>query len=149
MDFHNKIITKNAQETAKVGQELAQYLAGRGAPHILCLYGELGAGKTTFTQGFARGLGITSRLLSPTFIIVRRYQIPDKENYLYHVDLYRLHSAAEMEGIGIPEIFADLASYTVIEWSERLGKLMPPDHISIHFTCLQDDTHAIIIEGLE
>lgn len=148
MDFHHKIITKSAQETAEVGKELAQYLKSREGPHILCLYGELGAGKTTFAQGFARGLGISARLLSPTFIIVRRYQIPDQENYLYHVDLYRLHAAAEMEGIGLPEIFADLGSYTVVEWSERLGELMPARHVDIHFTTAQDDTHAIIIEGL-
>ena len=148
MDFHNKIITKSAQETAEVGASLAQYLASREAPRILCLYGQLGSGKTTFTQGFARGLGIPTRLLSPSFIIVRRYQIPQRENYLYHVDLYRLHSAAEMEGIGLPEIFADLNAYTVIEWSERLGELLPQKRIDIHFTTAQDDTHAIIIEGL-
>ena len=76
MDFNNKIITKSAQETAKVGASLAQYLERREVPHILCLYGQLGSGKPTFTQGFARGLGITTRLLSPTFIIVRRYQTP-------------------------------------------------------------------------
>ncbi len=148
MDFNNKIITKSAQETAKVGASLAQYLERREVPHILCLYGQLGSGKTTFTQGFARGLGITTRLLSPTFIIVRRYQTPKYENYLYHVDLYRLNKVSEMEGIGLPEIFADLASYTVIEWAERLDGLMPSKRIDIHFTTAQDDTHAIIIEGL-
>jgi tRNA threonylcarbamoyladenosine biosynthesis protein TsaE len=131
-----------------VGEAVARYLADREGLHILCLYGQLGSGKTTFTQGFARGLGITSRLLSPTFIIVRRYQIPKKEMYLYHVDLYRLHSEPEMEGIGIPEIFADPASYTVVEWADRLGELIPQKRIDIHFTTAQDDTHAITIEGL-
>lgn len=148
MDFHNQIITKSAKETARVGEELARYLASREEGHILCLYGQLGSGKTTFTQGFARGLGITSRLLSPTFIIVRRYQIPKKEMFLYHVDLYRLNKASEMEEIGIPEIFADLASYTVVEWAERLGYLMPRKRVDIHFTTAQDDSHGVRIEGL-
>ena len=148
MDFHNKIITTKPEETSRVGEELARYLGESGGPRMVCLYGQLGSGKTTFTQGFARGLGITSRLLSPTFIIVRRYQIPKKETFLYHVDLYRLHSAAEMEGIGISEIFTDLASYTVVEWAERLGELLPQKRIDIHFTTAVDDTHAIIIEGL-
>src|SRR3990172_7524957 len=120
MDFNNKIITKKPEETAAVGEELARYLEGREGPRIVCLYGELGSGKTTFAQGFAHGLGITGRLLSPTFIIVRRYRIPRKDFVLNHVDLYRLQTASELLGIGLPEIFADLASYTVIEWAERL-----------------------------
>ena len=148
MDFHNKIITKEPQETARVGEELARYLADREGAHVLCLYGQLGSGKTTFTQGFARGLGIATRLLSPTFIIVRRYQIPKKEFHLYHVDLYRLHSVSEMEGIGLPEIFAIPGSYTVVEWAERLRELIPKRRIDIHFTTAQDDTHGITIEGL-
>ena len=148
MDFNNKIITKKPEETARVGEELAQYIGDRGGSRILCLYGQLGSGKTTFTQGFARGLGITGRLLSPTFIIVRRYQIPKEQNYLYHVDLYRLHIASELEGIGLPEIFTDLASYTVIEWSERLGGLLPQKRIDVHFMTAQDDSHTITIEGL-
>jgi tRNA threonylcarbamoyladenosine biosynthesis protein TsaE len=147
MDFHNKIITKKSEETAEVGEELARYLADREGPRILCLYGQLGSGKTTFTQGFARGLGITSRLLSPTFIIVRRYQIPKKDFYLYHVDLYRLHMVTELAGIGLPEIFSDLASYTVIEWAERLGGLLPDDRIDIHFGVTGDDTHSITIKS--
>lgn len=147
MDFYREIITKNAKETARVGEALARNLESREAPRILCLYGELGSGKTTFTQGFAHGLGITTRLLSPTFIIVRRYQIPKKVNHLYHVDLYRLQTAADTEGIGLSEIFADSGSYTVVEWAERLGEL-PQARIDIRFTSLQDDTHAINIEEL-
>jgi len=148
MDFHNKIITTKPEETARVGEELARYLGERGGPRMVCLYGQLGSGKTTFTQGFARGLGITSRLLSPTFIIVRRYQVPKQETFLYHVDLYRLQTTPEMEGIGLPEIFADLASYTVVEWAERLAGLMPRKRIDIHFTTAQDDSHGMRIEGL-
>ena len=117
----------------------------REGGHILCLYGQLGSGKTTFTQGFARGLGIPARLLSPTFIIVRRYQIPEKEIYLYHVDLYRLKTSSEMEGIGLPEIFADLASYTVVEWAERLGDLLPKHRIDIRFTVVDYGKHKITI----
>lgn len=94
MDHDHKIITESAAETAKVGETLAHELTDGGSPsRILCLYGDLGSGKTTFTQGFARGLGITSRLLSPTFIIVRRYTIPGSEKFLYHIDLYRLRNA--------------------------------------------------------
>ena len=144
MDFNQQIITKSAKETAKVGERLASRLK----PNIVCLYGELGSGKTTFTQGFARGLGITTRLLSPTFIIVRRYPIPKKENLLYHVDLYRLQTISEIEGIGLPEIFADSTAYTIVEWAERLGDSLPKKRLDIHFTTAADDSHTIIIEGL-
>jgi tRNA threonylcarbamoyladenosine biosynthesis protein TsaE len=148
MDLHSKIITKKPEETARVGEALARYLRSREGPRILCLYGQLGSGKTTFTQGFARGLGIPTRLPSPTFIIVRRYQIPKKETFLYHVDLYRLQTVPEMEGIGLPEIFADLVSYTVVEWADRLGELRPRKRIDIRFTTAQDDSHGIKIEEL-
>lgn len=147
MDFNNTIITKSAEETARAGEELARYLASREGPRVLCLYGQLGSGKTTFTQGFARGLGILTRLVSPTFIIVRRYQIPTKDFHLYHVDLYRLQTVPEMEGIGLPEVFTDIASYTVIEWAERLGRLLPKKRIDIRFTTAQDDVHEIKIDG--
>lgn len=146
MDFTDESITKSAQETADVGASVARYLRGREGPRILCLYGQLGSGKTTFTQGFARGLGITTRLPSPTFIIVRRYTIPQQTNYLYHVDLYRLQKTAEMDSLGIPEILSDLASYTVIEWAERLGELLPKKRLDIHFSTVQDDSHVIQIE---
>ena len=110
------------------------------------MYGELGSGKTTFTQGFAKGLGITTRLLSPTFIIVRRYPILEKENYLYHVDLYRLQTVSEMEGVGLPEIFADPNAYKVVEWSERLGTLLPKKRIDIFFEVDYQERHNILIK---
>lgn len=141
MDDTHEIITKTAEETAAVGENLAHL-----APHILCLYGNLGSGKTTFTQGFAKGLGITSRLLSPTFIIVRRYDIPLSEKKLYHIDLYRLNSVDQMEELGLEEIFTDSASVVVIEWAERLGELLPKDRVDIHFETLNDDSHKIIIK---
>jgi tRNA threonylcarbamoyladenosine biosynthesis protein TsaE len=116
-----------------------------GGPRILCLYGQLGSGKTTFTQGFARGLGITSRLLSPTFIIVRRYDIPSSEQFLYHIDLYRLKNVTEMEELGLDEIFTDLRSYVVIEWAEKLGELLPKHRIDIRFTVVDYGKHKITI----
>jgi tRNA threonylcarbamoyladenosine biosynthesis protein TsaE len=139
MDNHYEIITKDAAETAKVGQEIAQSLTSR----IICLYGELGSGKTTFTQGFAKGLGINSRLLSPTFIIVRRYDIPETEKYFYHIDLYRLKNTTEMEELGLSEIFADPQSIVVIEWAEKLAGDLPAKRTDIHFEVMEDGSHKI------
>lgn len=131
------MVTTSAKETQKIGAELAK----RGA-RIVCLYGELGSGKTTFTQGFAKGLGITSRLLSPTFIIVRRYDIPKSNKLLYHIDLYRVST---FEGLGLAEIFADENAIVVIEWAERLGDILPENRTDIHFSVLDNEQHKIII----
>ena len=139
MDKHQSIITKSAQETAAVGERMA----GTVAPNVYCLYGDLGSGKTTFAQGFAKGLGITSRLLSPTFIIVRRYEIPNTTGFLYHVDLYRLHTSHSLDDIGLREILTDPQSYVVIEWAEKLGRLRPQKRTDISFTLTPEGHHRI------
>ncbi len=158
MDFDHEIITKSAQETAKLGEELAHNLEFRASSlelregekrkaTVICLYGELGSGKTTFVQGFAKGLGITSRLLSPTFIIVRRYQVPQSEGFLYHLDLYRVSTEQDLAGLGISEILADSGSYVLIEWAEKLGGLLPGYRVDIRFSVKEDGRHSITVKN--
>jgi tRNA threonylcarbamoyladenosine biosynthesis protein TsaE len=118
---------------------------GLKGPFVFCLYGNLGAGKTTFTQGFAGGLGIQSRLLSPTFIIVRRYPVPKTPGFLYHIDLYRLQSPGEIGDLGISEILQDRESYVVIEWAERLGNAAPSKRTDISFSLTGEGRHRIEI----
>lgn len=128
---------------------MARHLTGRGLrPQILCLFGNLGSGKTTFTQGFAKGLGVTTRLLSPTFIIVRRYTIPSSENLLYHIDLYRLKNTGQMKELGLDEIFTDPQSVVVIEWAEKLGDLMPAGRVDIRFNVLDNGSHKIEVRDV-
>ena len=151
MDIFGVHITQNAQDSAKLGENVAAYLVRQPAgeaPHVICLYGELGSGKTTFVQGFARGLGITSRLLSPTFIIVRRYEPPRRFSFLYHLDLYRLASKSDTEGLGLPEIFADQSSLVLIEWAEKLGDLLPEKRIDIHFDTMDNGDHRIKVDKI-
>lgn len=131
------MVTTSAKETQKIGAELA-----KSGARIVCLYGELGSGKTTFTQGFAKGLGITSRLLSPTFIIVRRYDIPSSEKYFCHVDLYRVNNIGDL---GLEEIFADPHAFVVIEWADRLRDMLPKKRIDIYFSVDEHDKHTISI----
>jgi tRNA threonylcarbamoyladenosine biosynthesis protein TsaE len=143
MDIDREIITESAEETAKEGKELAGNIR---AGDTLCLYGELGSGKTTFVQGFAKGLGITTRLLSPTFIIVRRYDIPASEKFLYHIDLYRLTKMEDFDELGLDEIFANPRSFVVVEWAEKLEGMLPNDRIDIRFETLTDGTHKIYLD---
>jgi len=116
------------------------------SPAIYCLYGELGSGKTTFIQGFARGLGITTRLLSPTFIIVRRYALKVPASFLYHIDLYRTQSMKDLEGLGLSEIFSDPHAIILMEWADRLGSLLPHKRTDIHFETLSEDERKITVE---
>ncbi|GIW61415.1 MAG: hypothetical protein KatS3mg089_0267 [Patescibacteria group bacterium] len=85
----NEIISKNPQETQEIARRILSHLKKGG---VVALQGELGSGKTTFAQGIARALGITQRVVSPTFLIRKEYSIPAKNNIrkLYHLDLYRL-----------------------------------------------------------
>ncbi len=119
---------------------------GSKAPRILCLWGELGSGKTTFVQGLARGLGITSRLLSPTFIIVRRYEIPATGRWLYHLDLYRIKGQEDVVTLGFSDMAHEPKSLTVVEWPEKLGDVLPKRRIDIRFETLEDDRHTIAYE---
>lgn len=144
MDFNHPFITASPQETARIGQELGYWVREKGI-RAVCLYGELGSGKTTFVQGFAKALCVTVRLLSPTFIIVRRYQRHDNSGFLYHLDLYRMESAKDLSGLGLQEILADPDSIVLIEWAEKLGSLLPKKRIDVRFIVAEDGKHSILI----
>ncbi|PWK05996.1 tRNA (adenosine(37)-N6)-threonylcarbamoyltransferase complex ATPase subunit type 1 TsaE [Tumebacillus permanentifrigoris] len=116
--------------------EATQALAARlgevvQAGDVLCLSGDLGAGKTTFTQGLARGLGVEEPVSSPTFTIIKEYD--DGRIPLYHMDIYRLGEAAVHEDLGYDEYFYG-AGVSVIEWSEYLEDLLPEDRLLAHIT---------------
>ncbi|MBI5122538.1 tRNA (adenosine(37)-N6)-threonylcarbamoyltransferase complex ATPase subunit type 1 TsaE [Candidatus Roizmanbacteria bacterium] len=135
-----KIITTNFEETQQLGFDLAKSLKGG----VVCLYGDLGSGKTTFVQGLARGLGIEKRIISPTFIIMRTYEIEDKN--FYHVDLYRIENEKDVEGLGLLEIMKDDASIVVIEWPEKIENLLPEKRKDIFFKYLDGDRREIVFE---
>ncbi len=135
-------ITQSAQETAALGEKLGALVGSRA---VVCLYGELGAGKTIFSQGFARGVGVTTRLLSPTFIIVRRYEIPHKESMLYHIDLYRTADMTDLATLGLEEIFTDPQAIVLIEWAQYIKDMLPAGRIDVEFSEVLDDTRTITI----
>lgn len=148
MDTSRTLVTKSAAETQKFGKAFGRALLEEGErshAQIICLWGELGSGKTTFVQGIATGLGISSRLLSPTFIIVRRYNIPVSKKQLYHVDLYRI-AGPIIDDLGLSEVFGDPNAICIIEWPERLGKSILHDRTDIHFSTMRNGCHQIEIE---
>jgi tRNA threonylcarbamoyladenosine biosynthesis protein TsaE len=138
------VVTDSFEQTQKLGFEFGSKLGGG---ELICLYGNLGSGKTTFTQGLAKGLGIEGKIISPTFIIMREYNISSlseqsKKNF-YHVDLYRIESERDIEGLGLLEIMQDPGNIIVIEWPDKIKHLLPENRKNIYFEYLEDDKRKI------
>ena len=141
-----KIETFSAEETYALGKKLGSE-AKPG--DVLTLIGDLGVGKTVFTQGFADGLGITEPISSPTFTIVQVYE--EGRLPFYHFDVYRIGDIEEMEEIGYDDYFFG-NGVCMIEWAELIEELIPEN--SIHVTIEKDlekgfDYRRITITGLE
>lgn len=140
-----KIITNSFEETQKLGRELAEKLQGG---EVLALHGDLGSGKTTIMQGLAEGLGIKRRIISPTFIIMRTYETGSEKQKagimnLYHVDLYRIESESDVEGLGLLELLGDKETVVAIEWPDKIENILPENRIDIYFEYLEGDTRSI------
>ncbi len=135
MQHDKEIITNSAAETEELGFRMAEEIRQGG---IFCLYGDLGAGKTTFVKGIARGLEVRGEVTSPTFLILKSYEVGvgnvavDTKSF-YHIDLYRTESNKDFETIGLQDVLKDRTNIIVIEWAERLGELMPRERTDIRF----------------
>ncbi len=143
-----KIITNNSNQTKKLGESLAKKLKQRVKKRalVLGLKGELGGGKTTFLQGFARGLGIKQRILSPTFVILKRFKIKDlRFKNFYHIDCYRLNRDKEILALGFKEIISNKKNIVAVEWAERIKKILPKDAIWIKFDFIDENKRKIRI----
>ena len=123
-----KYLSKSESETRKIAAELAKNSKG----HIFALTGELGAGKTVFVQGFAKGLGIKEKIISPTFVLIRQHKIPGTGKTLYHVDLYRLEGNMDFKQLGLEEIWSDPNNIILIEWAEKIKKFLLKNIIKIN-----------------
>ncbi|OGG08320.1 tRNA (adenosine(37)-N6)-threonylcarbamoyltransferase complex ATPase subunit type 1 TsaE [Candidatus Gottesmanbacteria bacterium RBG_16_43_7] len=149
MDYNQTFITKSAVKTEELGTNLARrILTENKLPQVVCLEGELGSGKTTFVRGFARGLGVSQRIISPTYIVIRYYTIPDSANIFYHIDLYRLDRQDETIANTLGEITSDPSSISCIEWADRITELLPQSLIRIQFNVHAYKTHSIKIRIL-
>lgn len=103
---------------------------------VLALSGDLGAGKTTFTQYLAKELGVNETVTSPTFVIMKKYPLPNDTQfkYLVHIDAYRLESPEELLVLNLNTELHDKGNLVVIEWAEKVAALLPPYAISLYFT---------------
>jgi len=116
---------------------------------VVCLYGDLGAGKTTFVRNIVDLLGFEDRVMSPTFTIIRTYTKNPNESYcIHHVDLYRLESDQSIQELGLEDLMHD-SSIVFIEWAERLGKLIPNKRYDLFFNVDNNDIRTIKIRKYE
>jgi tRNA threonylcarbamoyladenosine biosynthesis protein TsaE len=146
-----EFITKNARETQKLAGEILEDALGvenRKTAAVLALQGELGGGKTTFTQGLAQALGVKEKITSPTFVILRRFKIYDlRFTNLYHIDCYRLNSSNELTGLGFDEIIKDPKNLIVIEWADKVESLIPSDAVWLEFEWEGEEERKISLVG--
>ncbi len=136
----NCVIINNEKQTKDLAEKLSK-LVNKG--DIICLTGDLGAGKTTFTQSFAKGLEIEEPVTSPTFTIIQEYEgrIP-----LYHFDVYRITHPTEMEDIGYEEYFFG-NGVCVIEWASLIEELIPKEHLWITITVEGPTERKVCLKG--
>ena len=137
------MITNSAKETMLVGEKLAKKLK---PGDIIALSGNLGSGKTTFTKGVGKGLGVKypRRINSPTFVLIKEY---DGKMPLYHLDLYRLDDLKEIENLAIEEyIYGN--GVTVIEWAEKIKCILPKKRISVKLRIKGGNKREVLVENL-
>jgi tRNA threonylcarbamoyladenosine biosynthesis protein TsaE len=135
------IISRSEQETEEIGQKFAKKLKGG---EILALSGNLGAGKTCFSRGLAHGLGVKGMVNSPTFNILKVYEIRrGKIKRFVHIDAYRLQSEADLVNIGFYE-YLDQETVISLEWPENIPGLLPKRSKVISIRALGEDVREII-----
>jgi tRNA threonylcarbamoyladenosine biosynthesis protein TsaE len=134
--------TRSDEETREVGRRLAVLLPHRA---VVALTGDLGAGKTTLSQGIVEGrkAARAEDVSSPTFTLIHEYGEPVS---VYHIDLYRLETAEEARRLGLEDIF-DQDALVLLEWGDRFPELLPADAVSIHLSTDDDDARRIVVTG--
>lgn len=141
-------VSQSAPDTQAIAAKLAQKVrAGMpgAAATVIALRGDLGSGKTTFTQGFAKELGVPHKPKSPTFLLAKQYTIPGTSYSLWHLDCYRLQSHQDLAAIDLHGLFLDSNNIILVEWPEKIGDGMPRDRIEIHFEHAGKDKRSITI----
>ncbi len=139
--MQTEFITEKFEETKKLGKLLAGELRGG---EVICLSGELGAGKTTFTQGLLEGLGAEKPYTSPTFVVMKEYNPPAGGKKVYHIDAYRINEK-DLLNLGWEEIVSDQNNISIIEWADRVEKIIPERAVWINFEWLDEKRRRIKI----
>jgi len=127
----------SATQTRKIGASLAKKILNFPLSKnavVVTLKGDLGSGKTTFAQGFLTGLGIKKKATSPTFVLLRRFALNNKKFAdFYHIDCYRINNITETSFLGIEKIVKNPKNIVLVEWPEKIDRILPAKRIKVHF----------------
>lgn len=164
-----KFVSNNLEESRKFAQDFAKEILATTMSRrnlatgalVLALTGDLGSGKTAFAQAFAEALGVRDKIKSPTFVIMRKYEIrnPKSETnsklqiqkiktnlkYLYHFDVYRINDEKEILNLGWEEIISNPENIVLVEWADKIEKILPKNCVKIMFKHLKVDKREITI----
>lgn len=138
LDAHSfELFSKSPEQTRRLGMRLGALLQ---TGDVICLQGELGAGKTTFVQGTAQGWGSLDQVSSPTFVIINIYRRSD-DSQLSHLDAYRIESQGEAEELDIESLLVNGA--LVVEWPELISSILPPGRLWVNFEYESDEHRSL------
>ncbi|MDD5551542.1 MAG: tRNA (adenosine(37)-N6)-threonylcarbamoyltransferase complex ATPase subunit type 1 TsaE [Candidatus Pacebacteria bacterium] len=168
-----KIVSVSSKETQNIGRDLAENLLKKKLKSnatVISLEGDFGGGKTTFTKGFARGLNLKEKIKSPTFVIMRKYRIPInnkqqttdikrrnncrlkvencKFRYFFHLDCYRIQNPKEILALGWKDIVKFPENIVLVEWGDKIKKILPRGTIYIKFDFINDKKRKIRMVNL-
>lgn len=138
------IVSYSAEQTRALGARLGRLLR-KG--DVVCLVGDMGAGKTVFTSGLGLGWGATTPITSPTFNLVHQHRREADRSVLYHLDCYRLRGAHDTDSIGLDDIL-DGDSVVVLEWAERIESALPKEHLWIEIRVREETRRNLLIEAV-
>lgn len=148
-------VSKSPRETQKIGRQFAAagFTKNKRSPNslVIGLEGDLGAGKTNFAKGLAKGLGVKEGIASPTFVILKKYAIREKAimqagfKHFYHIDAYRISSAKEMEVMDFRRIIGDPSNIVAIEWAEHIVDAIPQNALTAKFEYTGKSSRKIVI----
>jgi tRNA threonylcarbamoyladenosine biosynthesis protein TsaE len=143
--------TKSARGTQNLGKKLAQNFLVSARPSkgalVIGLEGDLGGGKTTFVQGFAKGLGIKEKILSPTFVILKKFKIPNRKfKTFYHIDCYRIQGPKDILDLGFNETISNPENIIIIEWADKIKKILPKKATILEFEFVNEKTRKIMLK---
>ncbi len=144
-------ITSSSTQTKKLAEEFVKEILtkkpalrrGRSKKKsfVIGLKGKLGSGKTTFIQGFAKGLGIKEKILSPTFVIMKKF------NNFYHIDCYRVQKTKELLDLGFKEIISNPENIVAVEWADKIKRIMPKNTFWIKFEFVNETVRKITLKN--
>jgi len=137
-------ITNNQSETKEIAAKIAKNFKGG---EVLGLVGELGSGKTVFTQGVAEALGITEVVNSPTFVLMKVYDVSESKSsisMLVHVDAYRLSNSQELNDIGLNEYIGRKGTAVIIEWADKVKDILPGNSLIVEFKQGKNENQRIV-----